>query len=255
MGALAGLRVMVPVTAGRRELADALWRAGAEALEVEWIAIRAAADADALERAVREWCAGEYAWLAVTSRNAVAAMDAAARTLGASLAAPSPQARVAVVGDATRAVCESIGLAVDLVPETATGRGLAAAFPVGDARVLIPLGDRASPVLAAGIAAKGWDVTSVEAYRTVAGEGPTAAQVASLASGQVDAVVLTSGFMAARLAEAWPTIPASTTMVAIGPSTAAAAAAAGLRVTELADRPTYEALIEALCRSTEGKAP
>lgn len=246
---------MVPVTSGRHELADAVRHAGAEAIEVEFIAITQSSDPAALEAAVRDWCAGEYAWLAVTSRNAVLAMNAVAQARGASLTDPAPQARIAAVGDATRAVCESIGIFVSLVPQTSTGRGLAAEFPSGDARVLIPAGDKASAVLATGIGRKGWTVASVEAYRTVAGKGPTPAQVASLATGEVDAVLLTSGSMATRLAEVCPTIPTSTTMVAIGPTTAAAAAAAGLQVTAVADRPTYEALIEALCRSTGRTTP
>jgi uroporphyrinogen-III synthase len=141
------------------------------------------------------------------------------------------------------------------VPTTATGRGLAAEFPSGDGRVLIPVGDKASAVLAKGIGDKGWTVTSVEAYRTVAGAGPTPGQVDSLAAGEVDAVVLTSGSMATQLASTCPVIKESTIMIAIGPTTAAAANAAGLKVAAVADRPTYEALIEALSRSTGRTTP
>ncbi len=252
---------MIPVTEGRKNVADgrvesgpqslsqALELEGATPVAVEFIAIEPASDAGALERAVRDWCAGEYAWMAVTSRNAVLAMDAVARALQLSLADAVPPARVAVVGDATRRVCESKGLPVALVPATATGRGLAADFPTGKGRVLVPVGDKASTVLASGIGAKGWSVTSVEAYRTVAGAGPTPAQVASLAAGEVDAVLLTSGSMATQLASTCPVIDSSTTMVAIGPTTAAAATAAGLAVAAVAERPTYADLIDALSRS------
>ena len=261
-GILAGLRVMVPVTEGRggradarsvsrsRSLSESLSLAGATPVEVEFIAIEPAADAAALENAVRDWCDGNYAWMAVTSRNAVLAMDTVAGTLHASLADPIPPARVAAVGDATRVVCESRGLPVALVPSTATGRGLAADFPSGDGRVLLPVGDKASAILAKGIGDKGWTVTSVEAYRTVEGRGPTPDQVGSLAAGEVDAVMLTSGSMATQLASTCPTIHPSTIMIAIGPTTAAAASAAGLKVAAVADSPTYDALIEALSRST-----
>jgi uroporphyrinogen-III synthase len=265
---------MVPVTEGRGGRADArslleslslseslslleslslsqsLSLAGATPVEVEFIAIKPAIDAAALERAVRDWCDGSYAWMAVTSRNAVLAMDLVAGTLHASLADPIPPSRVAAVGDATRVVCESRGLPVALVPTIATGRGLAADFPFGDGRVLLPVGDKASAVLAEGLGDKGWAVTSVEAYRTVAGKGPTPDQVDSLEAGDVDAVMLTSGSMATQLASTCPAIHPSTIMIAIGPTTAAAASAAGLKVAAVADRPTYDALIEALSRST-----
>jgi len=258
---------MVPVTEGRKALDDSrdsspapslsqsLRLAGATPIEVDFIAIEPSADAGALERAVRAWCGGEYAWMAVTSRNAVLAMDAVANAFHGSLADPIPPARVAVVGDATRVVCESRGVPVALVPATATGSGLAAGFPSGDGRVLVPVGDKASAVLAKGIENKGWTVTSVEAYRTVAGLGPTPEQVESLAAGEVDAVVLTSGSMATQLASTCRTIHSSTTMVAIGPTTAAAAKAAGLKVAAVADRPTYGALIDALSRSTGRTTP
>ena len=222
---------------------------------MEFIAIEPAADGAALERAVRDWCDGHYAWMAVTSRNAVLAMDKMASTLHATLAGPIPPARVAAVGDATRVVCESRGVPVALVPATATGRGLAADFPSGDGRVLIPVGDKASAFLAKGIGKKGWTVTSVEAYRTVAGSGPTPGQVDSLAAGEVDAVVLTSGSMATQLASTCPVIHPSTIMIAIGPTTAAAASAAGLKLAAVAGKPTYEALIEALSRSTGRTTP
>lgn len=262
--ALAGLRVIVPVTEGRRDLAAAVAAAGATAIEVEFIAIAPTTDPGVLGAAVRQWCAGEYDWMAVTSRNAVLAMDALARSLGLSLAAPASvvtgpasvvTAQVAAVGDATRSVCESIGVRVHLVPATANAKGLVADFPQGEGRVLVPVGDNASGALAAGLARKGWQVTTVEAYRTVEGEGPTAAHAEALASGAVDAVLLTSGAVATRLAAACPKISESTTMVAIGPTTAAAAAHAGLSVAAVAEAPTYESLIAALSRSTGRTMP
>lgn len=260
-GLLAGLRVMVPVTQGRRgnanapSLSRALTSAGAVPIEVEFIAIEPALDAAALQRAVRDWCAGEYAWMAVTSRNAALALGAVARELGLSLAAAIPPARVAAVGQTTRVVCEEGGLTVALLPSIATGSGLAEEFPSGGGKVLIPLGDRASAELASGIGNKGWTVTTVEAYRTVPGRGPSPEQVRALRVGQVDAVFLTSGSMAAQLAAHCANIHPSTTMVAIGPTTAAAALAAGLRVAQVAERPTYQDLMGALERSIGRKAP
>jgi len=241
---------MVPVTPGRRRLAELVASAGAEAIEVEFIEILPPSDAAELERAARGWCDGDFDWMAVTSRNAVLAMDAEAKAASSSLSAAVPPARVAAVGQATRGVCASVGLPVSLMPATATAVGLVADFPQGPGRVLVPLGDKASDALVKGLSRKGWDVTAVESYRTVAGRGPTSDQVAALVAGEIDAVLLTSGSMATHLAAACPRIPTSTTMVAIGATTAAAAIAAGLSVDAVADEPTYDALVNAWGRLT-----
>jgi len=253
--ALAGPRVMVPVTPSRGGLAELVARAGAVPEEVEFIEIAPTSDPAALERAAREWCEGRFDWMAVTSRNAVLAMSAEAKAASSWLSAAVPPARIAAVGQATRAVCASVGLPVSLIPATATALGLVADFPQGPGRVLVPLGDKASNVLVTGLSRKGWDVTAVESYRTVAGPGPTAHQVEALAAGEIDAVLLTSGSMAAHLASACPHIHDSTRMVAIGATTAAAAIAVGLTVNAIADEPTYDALVAAWERSTGRTAP
>ena len=91
----------------------------------------------------------------------------------------------------------SVGLEVALVPEgRADARGIVADFPEGSGRVLAPLGNLASPVLARGLGRKGWQVDVVEAYRTVDGPGPDDATVAEVAAGAFDAVLLTAGSVA-----------------------------------------------------------
>ena len=247
MAALRGLRVVAPITPGREGLVDALERAGAVALPVQFIAIEPATDPLGLIVAATEWCDGEYEWIAVTSRNAVTALAAAAHEHGRMLDEPLPFAQVAAVGEATRAVCDELGLTVSLVPSAvASAQGLVADFPAGSGRVLVPCGNLASPVLERGLARKGWEVTTAEAYRTVEVTSAEAALERAFASGEVDAVFLTSGSMARSLAASYPSIPASTMMIAIGTTTAAAATAAGLTVTAVADQPTYGALVAAL---------
>lgn len=248
---IAGLRVMVPVTRERTDLATLVSEAGAHPIPVEFLAIAPPDDAGALENAVAAWCDGEFDWLAVTSRNAVLGMDAVAKASSRTLSEALPTARVAAVGEATRTVCASVGLSVALTPTTATARGLVGSFPEGEGTVLAPLGDKASATLANGLALKGWTVTTVEAYRTVAGEGPSRTQIEELEAGSIDAVLLTSGSMASHLATACPAINPSVSIVAIGATTAAAAAAAGLTVTAVADEATYRSLLVALA-STAG---
>lgn len=260
MSALSGARILVPVTARRRALAERLATAGAAVDEAEMIAIVGAADPDALADAVGRWCAGDFAWLAVTSRNAVTEMRRVAADAGLDLGAPQPPAHVASVGESTLAVCAEVGLDVSLVPHgRQAASGIVADFPDAPSgppasrAVLAPVGNLASPVLARGLARKGWDVTTVEAYRTVDGPGLSAAQRASLAAGEVDAVVLTSGSMAERLAIQAQPLPSETLVVAIGQTTAASAAAAGMEVTAVAEQPTYASIVATLTAALEGR--
>lgn len=241
--------MLAPVTPGRTRLSAMLADAGATVVEVQFLSIEPPADARALTNATLAWCDGRYDWLAVTSRNAVLGMAAEARALGRSLAEPVDAGRAAVasVGDATRSVCDELGVPVALIPAAeASARGLVDAFPAGGGRVLAPQGNLASPVLERGLARKGWDVTAVEAYRTVEAETIDAGVAAALAGGGVDAVLLTSGSMVRSLMTVCPRPHPSVTMVAIGDTTAAAARAAGLRVAAVAKAATYESLVEAL---------
>jgi uroporphyrinogen-III synthase len=245
---LAGKRVLVPVTAQRRDLAVRLAAHGMRVDEAEFIAIDPPSDVAALSAATERWCAGDYAWMAVTSRNAVLALHHEAQAAGLSLADPQPAARVASVGEATLALCAQVGLDVTLVPSTRhNAAGLVADFPPGSGRVLAPLGNLASPVLGRGLERKGWEVDAVEAYRTVDGAGLTRTQRQDLADGALDAVILTSGSVATRLAQSCSHVSSETMVVAIGATTAASAKAAGLAVHAVAALPSYDSIVEALC--------
>lgn len=247
---LAGLRVVVPTSPGPRALAALLESRGARVDEAAWIVIAPSSQPQALARAAVRWCAGDYAWMAVTSRNGIAGLAAAARPQGCALAQAQPPALVAALGATTRAACEREGLQVSLVPaREASARGLAAEFPdagPGAGPVLAPVGDRVDGSLAEALEGKGWRVEQVEAYRTLPGPGPEPAVLQDLAAGLVDAVVLTSGSVAERLSESVPALPHGTMVVAIGAVTAAAAAGLGIPVAAVAARPTYEATVEAL---------
>jgi uroporphyrinogen-III synthase len=242
---LAGRRILVPVTAGRRDLAERLRASGAIVDEVEFIEIIETAQPEVLAAATLEWCDGGFDWLAVTSRNAVLAMAAVATANARRLGEPVPPAGVATVGAATRSVCASVGLEVALVPsERQDARGIVSEFPDGPGRALVPLGDLAGPVLARGLVRKGWDVTEVEAYRVVDGPGISADAATALAAGEFDAVLLTSGSVAERYAP--HAAPAGTLVVAIGRTTEAAAKAAGLTVGAVATTPSHAGIVEAL---------
>lgn len=252
LSALRGRRLLVPVTAQRRHLAQRLAEAGAIVEEAEFISIAPTDNPEALEEATLAWCAGDFDWLAVTSRNALSAMERIASVRGVSLTAPLPDAQVATVGEATRAVCESLGLDVALIPTgRQNARGIVEDFPEGDGRVLAPLGNLAAPVLARGLERKGWQVHNVEAYRTIDGPGVGRAIREELEEGSFDAVLLTSGSVAERFAASVDTLPDHTMVVAIGDMTAAAARAAGLTVSALASAPSYDGIVEGLLEALD----
>ena len=171
----------------------------------------------------------EDRWVVLTSVNAVDRFMGAlrdARALGGVL--------VAAVGPATADALRRNGVEPDLVPAEHSARGLVEEFPdagsAGTRRVLFPCADLAPDTIPDGLAAKGWDVHRVEAYRTVARAAPEAALLERVAV--ADALTLTAtsavqAFLALRTEAGAPVVPPAH-IVCIGPTTAAAARAAGL---------------------------
>lgn len=177
---------------------------------------------------------GAYAWVVVTSVNAVDAL------LGPEVPLTAP-VRWAAVGPATQQALAGYGVTVALVPTTATGAGLAAAFPRtrgGDegGRVLLPLGDLAADTVRAGLAAKGWAVDVVTAYRTVTRELPPELRH------RHDVVVVASGSAARQVAAQL----GPQRVVAIGEPSARAAGDVGHTVLAVAAEPTDAALADAV---------
>lgn len=235
------------MTAQRQALAKRLSAAGVLVDTVEFIAIAPSSTPDELAVATARWCSGLYDWMAVTSRNALTAMAAIANAAGTTLGEPQPRAKVATVGESTLGVCEELGLEVALVPAgKANASGIVADMPAGPGRVLAPLGNLASPVLTRGLERKGWTVDAVEAYRTVDGAGLDDALAQEIRDGKVDAILLTSGSVAQRLAQQCPDVHERTRIVAIGATTAASATAAGLKVDSVAAAPSYDGIVDAL---------
>jgi uroporphyrinogen-III synthase len=141
---------------------------------------------------------------------------------------------VAAVGPATADALRRAGVEPDLVPAEHSARGLVEAFPAagsgGSRRVLFPAADLAPGTVPDGLSQKGWDVRRVEAYRTVPRAAPEPALLHRVAAADALTFTATSAvqaFLALRTAAGRPvTSPAH--VVCIGPTTAAAARAAGL---------------------------
>ncbi len=227
-GPLAGRTVVVTRTGERaRGLVDALERAGATALELPLTRQVEPADGGAALRAAAA-TVQDNGWVVLTSVNAVDRFMGAlrdARALGSVL--------VAAVGPATADALRRAGVEPDLVPAEHSARALVEEFPdagsAGARRVLFPSADLAPGTIAEGLGQKGWDVRRVEAYRTVPRTAPEPALLDVVAAADALTFTATStvqAFLALRTAAGVPVTPPAH-VVCIGPTTAAAARAAG----------------------------
>lgn len=184
------------------ELKSGLEALGARILEVPTIAIAPPEDGEPLARAARE--IASFAWVALTSPNAVAATaDAVLREHGERARDVLARARVASVGPGTTAAARARGFDVGLEATDAVQEGLArdlTARGLAGVRVLLPHGDQARDVLEKRLAGAGALVTAVTAYRTVEGAGDPAPLLEALAAGSLDAICFTSGSTARQLA-------------------------------------------------------
>jgi len=228
---LAGRRVVT--TRDRRGRLDGLLAAaGADVIHVPLISIEPPLD-DHLAVALADLDA--FDWLVVTSRHGAERVGAAA--------AAHPELRLAAVGSATAAVLEeAAGRAVDVVPPRQTGADLVAALAAHAGRALVAQADRADDTLAAGLVACGFVVDAVTAYRTVQ-RSPTWRERAAIAT--ADGV----GFASGSAVDAWVDAIGTDTppvVVAIGPTTAAAAMHRGLEVTHVAADHDVEGLATAM---------
>ena len=220
------------------ELASLLVERGATVVHVPLISVVEAGDGgkalrDALSRLA------DYDWLLVTSPAGSERVGAAARVV--------PGVRLAAVGTGTARVLErESGRAVDLVPSVQRADGLVAAFAAAvtsPQRVLLAQADRAASTLTDALRRAGHEVSAVTAYRTVPVE-PDRSTV-----GEADAVLFASGSAVESWCRAFGTaVPPL--VVAIGPTTAAAAARYGLKVSAVAADHSLDGLVaelEQLC--------
>ncbi|MFD6031092.1 uroporphyrinogen-III synthase [Cellulosimicrobium funkei] len=277
--ALAGRTVLVPRAPERAAgLAATLRDAGARVLvspAIERAPVENTAPVDgALARLVH----GDFAWVVVTSVNAIDELVASAARQGVDLGDAARRARWAAVGPATRRALETVGVTVELVPDENSARGLVAAFAAlppsdqastpadrgstsgnqgstsrGRGVVLLPQGDLAAPTMHDGLHDLGYVPHVVTVYRTVT-HALAPDVVAAWRAGAVDAVVLTSGSVAREVARQLG--PCDDVVgVAIGDPTARAARDVGLRLDAVAERPTDAALAAALVGALAATGP
>ena len=258
---LFGRRVVVTRSRERaRDLSNLLEGLGAQAIEVPTFRLLPADDPEALERAVAS--SQQFQWVVCESANSahrfLKTLLSGTRDLRA-----LGGVKVAAVGPSTADQLRAVGLVPDaVVPEIgaeATCEAIAAHGPIAGSRVLVIRPDHGRPErehegVAAELRRRGADVHDLVAYRTEP-EAPESAAAQELyrrlLEGRVDAVTFTSPTAVQRFVDLIGPEQAAdllnTTVVAtIGPVTAAAAHALGVRDPVVATTFTVEGLVEAL---------
>lgn len=203
-------------------------------------------DQEALDAALARLQAGHYDWLTVTSATTVDVLFAHRVEI-------PKTTKVAAVGETTAAALQAVGYEVALLPDQDnSAAGMAdemIGLEHGSQKVLTLRSEIAKPVLTVMLNEAGYDVDSVIAYRTV-GVPVTERIRRDVENGRINAILITSGSVAAQVREQFPEIPDSTLLVAIGPRTANDARRAGLQIAAIADKQTVDALIETVSHFT-----
>lgn len=224
---------------------------GAVPLEYPCLEIIPADDNADFDAALRDLCAGRYAWLVLTSVNTVLAVARRLDALGLTLSGAS--FRTAAIGPTTRdAARDQLGVDTLVVPEKFIAEALGEVLPVqsGDA-VLLPESAIARPVLADMLRERGAGVTVITAYHTARGSGGV--DVPALLSGHgIDAITFTStstvtNFLE-RIREEGGSVPQALGLCAacIGPVTADAARRYGFKNVVVPEEYTLSGMTEAL---------
>ncbi len=242
---LAGWRVLVPRGGPWGDgVAASLRSQGATPVVAPLINFAATSDQETLDRALADLESGNFDWLTVTSATTVDVLFAHRVTV-------PPSTRIAAVGETTAAALQAVGYRVDLVPEqdnSAAGMAeqLIELEPT-PRRVLTLRSEIAKPVLTRMLIEAGHDVRSVVAYRTVG--VPVTERIAhDVASGRINAILVTSGSVAEQVRAQFSDIPDTTVIAAIGPRTASDARDLGLTVDVVAEQQTVAALVDAVSR-------
>jgi uroporphyrinogen-III synthase len=230
------------------DLAAQLEALGATAILIPTIEIVPPTSFCALDAALT--CLGTYDWLLFTSANAVEAFHRRAQLLHLT---QLPK-KIAVIGPATLAAANAIGLTVDLIPPRYIAEALAKALlpeALGRSFLLVRASD-ARDHLPETLTAAGATVTIAEAYRNQLPPDSIPALQTLFVSAETypDAITFTSASTArnlcALLEAASLTLPPNITLASIGPITSQALRELGHEPTIEASEPTITALVESL---------
>lgn len=248
-GALFGKRVLI-TRAGHQSdaFARALLERGAEPIPAPTIAIEPPGDARPAEEVLDELAS--FAWIVFTSRNGVDAFFERLAARGSDARAIAG-AKVAAIGERTAERLERRGIRADLIPAMYVGEELAGAIVErsrpGD-RILLYSASEARDALPRALEAAGRRVTDVAAYETVVARDPDFAEKVGCANVLTFTSASTVRGFVALLGSIEAAVEAARgkCVACIGPITAEAASAAGLRVDVVATVYTTAGILEAL---------
>ena len=240
-GPLDGVRVVVTRPRAQAvSLITALEAEGAVAVPVPVIEIVDPADGGAALRAgIAALDSGD--WLVVSSPNGATRVAAVLRDTPL-----AGDVSVAVIGPGTRVRAEALGIRVDLMPDSSIAEGLLAALPdppASGSTMLLARAEEARAVLPEGLAARGWQVRDIAAYRTV---GVPVAAADIEACRHADVAAFTSASTVRHLVEGVGAENLPPVLAAIGPATATQADALGLTVDIVAADHTIPGLVRSI---------
>ena len=247
---LGGIRVAVTRPEHQAQpLVAELKAAGADVLVAPLIVIADPESFEPLDAAVQRLVEGHYHWVVFTSVNSVLKV---LTRLGAVGSTWQIRADIAAVGPATADVLQSHQVPVRVIPQRSTGVEAAAAIGPGPGAVLLPRVEGGPRDIVEALAALGWDIDEVPAYRNLPA-GPESPGIDRIIAGEFDVITLTSASAARSLAAFAQPLP-DAVVACIGPSTAVGARAAGLRVDVVADEHTAPGLVNAIIDHVRGMA-
>lgn len=235
--------------------ARALRDRGFSVIADPYLMVTPSADPDAQTRAGRLLSALEDGaeWLIVTSASgprALSVLCGPERVGAAILAATRQGTRFAAVGPASAHALTSLGAGSVAVPEAGHTASALLALLDGEtaARAVLPRSSIGDPLLPETLTARGWTVVQEVVYDTA--PVPTAPPSAErLRSGGFDALVLRSP-SAVRAVTLWAgSVHPRTAIIAGGPTTALAAARAGLTISVVARSSQPECIADAVAEA------
>lgn len=229
------------------ELVERLRALGAEPSVCPTIALVPPVDTRQLDASLRQLAS--FDWLVFTSTNAVRFTWQRMKDLGID-PAPLQSLRIGAVGPATAKVLAEHGFQPTVVAPTARAEGLLTTIgEVEGNHILLPCADLARSELADGLTTKGALVSTVVAYRTVAGPGVDKIG-RRLREKTIDALLFASPSALHYLLEGITAqdqrLLSDIALICIGPTTAAALRDARLPVAATAPEPTTEGVLAAL---------